>query len=179
MPPHQPLTALLFPRVPCAPWTLIFHIPSCAQRSFGVFVISFPHADLFPCVSVFCAFFPWASCAQLLLVYPSPICDAGYRLLVYLLLSIMCSLRGGAGGAGAQHSPLVGKARLRASSPLLGAAPHYTPKPERATEHCRRRPIIHCVILAFVRGEAKGKIKQESAPDGMPILIFKEGLKNY
>ena len=30
-------------------------------------------------------------------------------------------------GAGAQHSPLVGKVRLRASSPLLGATPHLLP----------------------------------------------------
>ncbi len=93
------------------------------------FVVSSPHAVLFPYVSVFCAFFPWASCAQLLLVYPSPICDAGCRLLVYLLLSIMCSLRGGAGGAGAQHSPLVGKARLRALHLSSALSSHYTPKP--------------------------------------------------
>ena len=58
------------------------------------------------------------SCAQRLLVYSYPICDAGCRLIVYLLLSIMRALRDGAGGVGAQHSPLVDKVRLRASSPL-------------------------------------------------------------
>ena len=144
------------------------------------FVVSSPYAVLFPYVSVFCAFFPWASCAQRLLVYSYPICDAGYRLLVYLLLSIMCSLARLCWGSGGRSTPrwLV----RRACAPLhLSSVPHpITPRsPERAIEHCRRRPTIHCVILAFVRGEAKGKIKQESTPDGMPILIFKEGLKNY